>query len=780
MKAHTEDRVREARKAVDLGWSLTPLRGKIPVLDSWQKQPPPTVDQVETWARAGNLGLRTGAASMLYVIDIDIDKGGDPHAFDWPATATVETGGGGLHLYFKNPPGLILKNTAGKLGAHIDTRGEGGQVVFVGSIHPLTGRVYAWQPDATPEEVGVADLPEFLIELLNPTRQNVATQIPGSAYAVAALHGCVREIQLAPEGTRNHTLNKVSFSMGQLIGGRAIHEHDVRSALEGAACAANLELAEIEATMNSGIESGKQQPRRPRGRPPRLDSPDVDADTDEKRPETLTPGAHHDHDGEYFEVGNNDFVNATLSSIPAGTLYRRAGRVGELHGEPGAQEFSGMSDGRLRAIVDEHIRLYRWRTTQQKNAEPEQLYVNCTFDLSSMLRAGALTHDSVRQLDLLTQYPVCAGEDKLEIVTAGWNATPRTYYDQPESLCGIDPDLSMLSQRGILEDLIVDFPFADLASMENFIGLMLTPILKPALDGNVPMHLITSPLERTGKTKLAEEVFGGIILGKPTPAIQLTGSDEERDKRILSLLLRGDTLVHFDNVRQFIDSASLSSLLTSQTYSGRPMARSEIVSPPNNLTVVASGNNVRMTGELAKRTIPIILQPATDRPEDRTDYAHADLRRYVRTVRRQVIAALLGLIDNWRTAGSPLHTRPLGGFERWSGIVGGILAHAGFDHWRGNDAAWRRKADAGGEDLRSFAETWHAEHGTEQMTVKELFEIAESNELFGYLIRGKTEHGRLQSFARRVLAANEDTPISTWRIKAIGYGSTRLWYLEDL
>ena len=52
-----------------------------------------------------------------------------------PTTYTVATpSGSGLHLYFRQPAqGPLLRNTQGRLGWCIDTRGEGGFVVAAGS-----------------------------------------------------------------------------------------------------------------------------------------------------------------------------------------------------------------------------------------------------------------------------------------------------------------------------------------------------------------------------------------------------------------------------------------------------------------------------------------------------------------------------------------------------------------------------------------------------------------------------------------------------------------------
>jgi hypothetical protein len=797
-RPHVLHRLEQTKAAVGRGWALTPLRGKIPILDGWNSAPKADETQVKTWAEEGNLGLRTGAASGVFVIDEDTDKGGDVRELGLPQTWTVITGGGGRHYYFRHAGDL--GNSASKLGPHIDTRGEGGQVVFVGSIHPNTGRMYRWAEGLSPDDgLELAELPQEVLETLlpkkPPARRETAPSRSATAprtghrtdYAQEALKREVDEVLGAPPGTGNDKLNIAAFNLGQLVAGGQIGEMEVRTALMEAATSGGRRTAqEAQSTISSGLHRGQERPRYPRGRPRLAASsakpqPEPEEPEEPGKPSTLTPGAHVDRDGEYLEVGNHQFVDRVLETLPQGVVYRRGGSIGELAGAAGQRQFRGVTLGRVRTIVDRHIRLTRWFTPRRKNARPEVQFIPTTYDQAGLILEGAIHAEELRQLDLLTSYPVAWGPNS-EPLSPGWNERALAYYDRPPDLGELELITAPAAIKATLEDLVVDFPFADEASRANFFGLLLTPIMRPTIEGNVPMHLIASPLERTGKTKLAEEVWGGVILGRPTPAIQLTGNDDERDKRILALLLRGDTLVHLDNIRQYLDSAALASLLTSSTYSGRPMAKTEIASPPNTLTVVASGNNVRMSGELAKRTVPIILHPADDHPEDRTDYRHPDLRGYIRQVRPQVLGTLLGMVDNWRQAGRPLAPGPIGGFERWSGIIGGILQLAGFEAWRSNVKAWSRKANRQDEDLERFVECWadiQKAPGRGRLKAKELFLLAEEVDLFQGLIRGTTDHGRLQSFARQVLQKNEDRPVKAWIIKSIGYGSTSLWYLEE-
>lgn len=145
-----------------LGWSFTPLSGKRPTLTGWQKRPRETLDEALAWARRQNVGLRTGAASGIVVIDLD--AGADVSDLGLPGTVTANTGGAGIHLYYRCR--TAVGNSSGKLGTHIDVRGDGGQVVYPGSLHPETHQRYEWAEGFEPWTVEIAELPEAVLDRL--------------------------------------------------------------------------------------------------------------------------------------------------------------------------------------------------------------------------------------------------------------------------------------------------------------------------------------------------------------------------------------------------------------------------------------------------------------------------------------------------------------------------------------------------------------------------------------------------------------------------------------
>jgi Bifunctional DNA primase/polymerase, N-terminal len=85
-------------------------------------------------------------------------------------SATIEciTPRGGRHVYFIVPNGRRMPgNTAGKIGAGIDTRGRNGYVVAPPST--VNGRPYAWSVDSGDR---IAEVPGWLLDMLQRSSGN--------------------------------------------------------------------------------------------------------------------------------------------------------------------------------------------------------------------------------------------------------------------------------------------------------------------------------------------------------------------------------------------------------------------------------------------------------------------------------------------------------------------------------------------------------------------------------------------------------------------------------
>jgi len=151
---------RWAREYSALGWRVTPLRGKAPFLKQWPESAVSTESEIANWLTHGNVGLVTGEASGVVVIDVDPRNGGTEsleqlvrQCGSLPETIVCSTGGGGRHYYFRYFEGA----KSGKPLAGIDFQCAGRCVVLPPSVHPDTGVLYEWE--RSPSEVEMANLP---------------------------------------------------------------------------------------------------------------------------------------------------------------------------------------------------------------------------------------------------------------------------------------------------------------------------------------------------------------------------------------------------------------------------------------------------------------------------------------------------------------------------------------------------------------------------------------------------------------------------------------------
>jgi Bifunctional DNA primase/polymerase, N-terminal/Primase C terminal 1 (PriCT-1) len=165
------------------GWAIIPIRtgDKRPLVrwDEFQHRHPSEAEArgwFRQWPGAG-IGIVTGVISGLVVIDIDAGHGGDEALEQlerehgpMPATVECRTGGGGRHLYFTHPGGLV-RNKVG-LAPGIDIRADGGYVVAPPSLH-ASGLRYVWVEGRTPESIGIAPLPDWILRqaMEEPTRR---------------------------------------------------------------------------------------------------------------------------------------------------------------------------------------------------------------------------------------------------------------------------------------------------------------------------------------------------------------------------------------------------------------------------------------------------------------------------------------------------------------------------------------------------------------------------------------------------------------------------------
>jgi hypothetical protein len=158
--------VEQFKSLAEKNYSLIPLNGKKPFEKNWvqwcEKKRPFRPSDFD----GHNAGICCGPASGLIVLDVDDSQSFSGLNLTVPETFTVKTAKG-FHYYFRYPDNgnygcKALKHPVYKKHSVFDIRGNGGQVVAPGSIHPETDAIYEIK-----KNVPVAPSPDWLINYLN-------------------------------------------------------------------------------------------------------------------------------------------------------------------------------------------------------------------------------------------------------------------------------------------------------------------------------------------------------------------------------------------------------------------------------------------------------------------------------------------------------------------------------------------------------------------------------------------------------------------------------------
>lgn len=233
------------------------------------------------------------------------------------------------------------------------------------------------------------------------------------------------------------------------------------------------------------------------------------------------------------------------------------------------------------------------------------------------------------------------------------------------------------------------------ASEANTIGLIITTLLRRELS-TAPFFIITSGQWGTGKG-LIPTIAAEIAQGTGPLLTDMKVSADQQEKNIDRVLHDHPDaqIVQFDEPQDGatngrFHSRKLALLATADSYVNRPVYGRKAVRVGTRRTMVFTGISIRPDQDMVRRVSVIEL----DIPHDGTlpherEFKHPDraskvaLTRWVHANRRDLIAAVITLVNAWRVAECPQADFQFD-FPEWVHTVGGVLGNAGITSWMGN------------------------------------------------------------------------------------------------
>jgi hypothetical protein len=193
----------------------------------------------------------------------------------------------------------------------------------------------------------------------------------------------------------------------------------------------------------------------------------------------------------------------------------------------------------------------------------------------------------------------------------------------------------------------------------------------------VPLHAVTSNTRGAGKGLLVN-VFALAAIGQEAAKSSAVRDDEEMRKFLLVMARDGDRITIFDNVAGTFGTPSLERVLTEPLVKDRILGRSESTELPLQTTFYATANNLKYSGDMARRVLPIVLSPTSENPEERSDFTIKNLLKWTYDHHPELTAAALTIIKAYVIAGKPNQDlSDYGSFEDWSDLVRSMIVWLG-------------------------------------------------------------------------------------------------------
>lgn len=378
-------------------------------------------------------------------------------------------------------------------------------------------------------------------------------------------------------------------------------------------------------------------------------------------------------------------------------LFLRGDMVVKIEFDPnqGDLDFAPMRETEFVTWSERYIVFIKLQSFEETDGEGHKVLKTREMRMSLQTKTAKLILDSPQFRECLprvirknrVRLPVMRKSGKIELLPQGYDEESGVFTFPSNVVI----DESWTAQRAIdhFLDLYSEFPLP-LVTLEaengdkqvrpcpRAIGACIAGCMAPFAEGLLPPttlrcgFIYTANSSGSGKSLLAKMNIAPIT----GQAAGLTlGRDEEALRgRIDAVMLSGQSMLFFDNVKGYIESQIIEGLMTLPYWQGRTYHTQRMFTVKNETTIFISGNNATVSPDINRRFVYVELFLETADPRDRKIRREIDDLWLVDPKNRAaILSAMWAIVRHWDAGGRKAPGAWIAGFRAWCDVVGGIV-----------------------------------------------------------------------------------------------------------
>jgi len=287
---------------------------------------------------------------------------------------------------------------------------------------------------------------------------------------------------------------------------------------------------------------------------------------------------------------------------------------------------------------------YDSRQQDWMRCDPPNRHVGVLYD--------SQTFRSLPPLAGLARQPYFRETDGELVTQSGYDAATQRFgvFDSRQFALPKPTRQAALESLAIIEELLTEFHFVSGTDKAAALSAIFTAVVRPSLPFAPGFH-VRAPVFGSGKTYLCE-LIGAFAGPGPNCKVSYPTTSEEATKVILSLMMSNPAVIEFDDMdTDWIPHGTIKRIFTAEHITDRILGVSKTATVCTRTLILGSGNNVGPVRDLLRRVLTIHLDPRCSSPATMA-YKGFPVDK-VRQNRGLYVAAVLTIIEAWRSAGMP-------------------------------------------------------------------------------------------------------------------------------